>query len=389
MDPSRAAEALADRLAAMLAGQGFKPHQAFPSRREIAARFKASAARVNIAFDALHRRGLLYSIPRKGSFVAPVVRNRQILVVLSEGTDHHAMPGGALDFLAGCLDVVRQEALPVGVTPISWSEVAPHLSDLPHAFPQAAALLLFRDPRWVEAYRQSRAFGEIPVGFYGSDFWLPLMDGIHHRVFREGPILKDLVGHLLDEGHGRILFLGRPGDLMAHRRDLLHRELKARGAKAMEGDLLLDIPWSLEPEGRLAAMEHLLASAPKGFTALCCGDDQTAQLATHALVRKGVAVPEQVAVTGINNDRGSRDAVVPITTVEVPIYQDAREIFRGLASAVKDGKRPGVAHRSVSRTKLVVRASTRPKGGTGVSPRGGKSGSILRSPNPIAVKTGV
>lgn len=73
-DPTSLGDRLADRLAANLAAEGRLPHQAFPSRREIGQRMKAPLARVNIAFDILHRRGLLSTSPLSSTMATIFIR---------------------------------------------------------------------------------------------------------------------------------------------------------------------------------------------------------------------------------------------------------------------------------------------------------------------------
>ena len=90
--------------------------------------------------------------------------------------------------------------------------------------------------------------------------------------------------------------------------------------------------------------------------AIVCANDQTALGAMHALARRGIKVPDEVAVTGFDDVPVARHLHPPLTTVHQPIRRKGEEAVRLLLSVVQ-GHASRPEHRRLE-TKLVVRGST-------------------------------
>ncbi len=67
--------------------------------------------------------------------------------------------------------------------------------------------------------------------------------------------------------------------------------------------------------GGMKAVDRLIREGKK-FDGIVCGEDITAAGAVKALLRAGLKVPEDVAVTGYNNSEYSRICEPPLTTVD-------------------------------------------------------------------------
>ena len=65
----------------------------------------------------------------------------------------------------------------------------------------------------------------------------------------------------------------------------------------------------------MKAVERLIREEKK-FDGIVCGEDITAAGAVKALLRAGLKVPEDVAVTGYNNSEYARICEPPLTTVD-------------------------------------------------------------------------
>ena len=121
------------------------------------------------------------------------------------------------------------------------------------------------------------------------------------------------VKHLVERGHKEIYYLK---DLNTASADLKCRGflngMKQEGLEATKRHVL-ETDMSLE--GGMRAVEKLLRGK-KPFTALVCGEDITAAGAVKALLRVGLRVPEDVAVTGYNNSEYARICEPQLTTID-------------------------------------------------------------------------
>jgi DNA-binding LacI/PurR family transcriptional regulator len=161
--------------------------------------------------------------------------------------------------------------------------------------------------------------------------------------------------HLLDHGARHIAFLGDPtlpeiglrhsGYLLAHR------------SLGLTPDPCLTRPVPFVREAVLADMESLLDEAT-ALDGIFASSDLVAMTAISALRRRGLRVPDDVAVVGYDDIVVAEHLEPPLTTVRQPIEAAGVALVERLLAQLA-GERP----RSVDlATNLVLRASTRPTG---------------------------
>ena len=121
------------------------------------------------------------------------------------------------------------------------------------------------------------------------------------------------VEHLLQRGHKEMYYLK---DM-----DTVSARLKSDGfVKALENHGIQDarqyvLDTDTGIQGGIDAVEKLLADHKK-FTAIVCGEDITATGAVKAILRAGLRIPEDVAVTGFNNSEYARICEPRLTTID-------------------------------------------------------------------------
>lgn len=185
----------------------------------------------------------------------------------------------------------------------------------------------------------------------------------------DGP--ADVVHVPDDRGHG-LLVAGHLVDL--GRRRIAH-VTGPQGARAVEervagvSELLADAglrpvapvmhgPWS-QRWGR-AAVRQLLEAAP-GVDAIACGSDQIAAGVVDALLAGGRRVPDDVAVTGVDNwSVFALETEPPLTTVDLNLEAMGAAAVRDLFGVIDGEPVAGGTRRHPG--GLVVRGSTVPAG---------------------------
>jgi LacI family transcriptional regulator len=165
--------------------------------------------------------------------------------------------------------------------------------------------------------------------------------------------------HLLSLGHRRVAFINGPLAIHA----CADRSAGVRSAINDVGldpaDALVEVNTTLlNADGGESALEGLLTGA-RPPTAIFCVNDLVALGVLRGLRKRGLAVPDDVAVVGYDDVQFASMVATPLTSIRQPKYQlgwTAAELL--LAEAAGD---PDHEHQQiVFQPELVVRESSRP-----------------------------
>ncbi|MFE7647269.1 LacI family DNA-binding transcriptional regulator [Streptomyces phaeoluteigriseus] len=164
---------------------------------------------------------------------------------------------------------------------------------------------------------------------------------------------RRIADHLLDLGHRRFLHLA--ADVPSWTFEVRARELAARVA-AVPGTSLRTAPTPMTIEGALTATEAALDTPGPPPTAIVCDDDKLAAGVYKALRRRGLRVPDDVSVTGVDDIALAAALDPELTTVRLDAELFGERGMRALL-AVLEGRTPEEGEIPV---ELVVRGSTAP-----------------------------
>jgi DNA-binding LacI/PurR family transcriptional regulator len=193
-----------------------------------------------------------------------------------------------------------------------------------------------------------------PVGLLGLDrpgflsTRIDDVDGAHRAVT-----------HLLSRGHRRIGLIGGDTDdpmrftPPLHRQDGYRDALRAAG---IEPDPALEVLGYFTIEGGAEAAQRLLDQADPP-SALFAESDEMAYGALRTLRRRGLRVPEDVAVIGFDDQENAE--LMDLSTVRQPVAEQARDIAGRLLQAVTGGD-DADPEQVVLATELIIRGSTDP-----------------------------
>jgi LacI family transcriptional regulator len=171
-----------------------------------------------------------------------------------------------------------------------------------------------------------------------------------------------LVGeHLVDRGHRDVVFLGGPLGL----RQVRERIEGVRAARG--GALRVETVESAGMSVRAGAQTAASVLAGLGSrpvvgrpTALFCANDLLALGALNECLRRGVRVPEDLALVGYDDIEFASTAPVPLTSVRQPREQLGRMAVELLMEQAVRGGPPGGNRQLVFQPDLVVRESSVP-----------------------------
>jgi len=340
---------LAAKLQALLEGGSYAPHDPFMSLREIGRKYKVTPSTALNAVSHLARRGFLYVEHGKGSFVAPRVSTRNILLVMEAG-----YLSGAMAMFRDGLRLALEEAPEYVEVQESPARFIERLPDLKFHYPALDGIVVFR---CIEAVLQSESVLQklaIPWVFHGLSSHARYLENKNRRLIPQDRIVDTALSYLVDKGHTRIGLVHR-GDLPEQNdrhgfflKWMCDHDLAVRKSNVLSVEKTPD---------RESALNYTLHGFSKDTdaTALFCVDDLTAQRAMNYLVKKGVRIPQDVSIVGVNNYPFCDETITPLTSVDIPWFDDGVAVGRHLLSLIKN---PDELIQAESAVSLVERFST-------------------------------
>ena len=222
--------------------------------------------------------------------------------------------------------------------------------------PGAIVLLTVDEP---EVLALVHATGLPAVLVNGDDPWMRL-DSIAPCNRSAARLATD---HLLACGHRDLLFLQRPGRTTIQRRlegwrDALH----AAGLPADDARVLCVADWL--PELAEEALGRHLDAGGAPFSAILCAGDSLAGGAVAALEARGLKVPADISVMGMDDLPMVELWSPPLTTVHIPSRELGGIALDTLRQQI-DG-RIGPPRRVELACRLVLRGSVAPRGPSSV-----------------------
>ncbi len=202
------------------------------------------------------------------------------------------------------------------------------------------------DPRI--AFLVGQGFPFVAFGRTQQNFDFPYVD-------EDGVLgIKLATQHLIDRGQRRIAFIAAPLDLMfaQHRLTGFKQAMEENGLAVDES--LVVVGDLTQQTGRRLAGE--LLDRPDRPTAIVACNDLMALGAMTAAQERGLAVGQDVAITGFDDIPPAQHSHPPLTTVHQPIYRIGQMICDMLTRQIR-GEELEERH-VVLQPSLIVRASS-------------------------------
>jgi LacI family transcriptional regulator, galactose operon repressor len=168
--------------------------------------------------------------------------------------------------------------------------------------------------------------------------------------------IRAAVDHLVELGHSKIAFLAGPHKIHS----ALTREDNFRTAMEAAG-LLIQKKWVVECDhtlkGGVAGFERLQALSMRP-TAILCSNDMTAIGVLRAAYHRGLRVPQDLSVIGLDDIDFAEFTLPPLTTIRLSRADLARAAFEALRQQAEESANPKIQREFLVSTSLVMRGST-------------------------------
>ena len=191
------------------------------------------------------------------------------------------------------------------------------------------------------------------VPFAALENTLDGFDFARVEVNRQGGMVE-LVTHLVERGFRRIAYLGGAPELkiQADQFDGYRQGLEKAGVPY---DPNLLAKGDLTSSGGYFATKHML-SIPDPPNAIACINDETAFGVLHAAHELGLQIGRDLAVAGFDGVQASRYTEPPLTTLDIPVYDIARQLVKMLVTDIMGHPLPD--RQVVLQPMLLIREST-------------------------------
>jgi LacI family transcriptional regulator len=177
-------------------------------------------------------------------------------------------------------------------------------------------------------------------------------EAMPYAVFDQRAGMDLIMDHLLGLGHRKIAEI--PGMCQNHDARVRHHTFLSRMESAglqpgpvIEGDFT--------PSGGYASACRLL-ERDRSFTALVCGNDETATGALRALHECGMRVPQDVSVVGFDDTTVVSYLEPPLTTIRQDFTIQGRQTVHALVEMISNPQAPDP--QQLILPELVIRQST-------------------------------
>ncbi|MBL9176815.1 MAG: XylR family transcriptional regulator [Verrucomicrobiaceae bacterium] len=176
--------------------------------------------------------------------------------------------------------------------------------------------------------------------------------GIENRL-----VVRMAVDHFMERGFRHFAFCGTPYGQHVYqdeRSDRFRAELKARGFKC---DVYQHLKTKRGAEQELKHLTQWLAKLPRPCALMTCHDDRGQQV-LDACLRAGFAVPDEIAVLGVDNDEFLCHLTTPpMSSIDVDSVQIGHEAA-ALLDQLMHGKKPPRQPRYFPPRRIIERQST-------------------------------
>lgn len=320
---------IADKVLEIIESRGLKPHDPVPSEAELAKLFGVSRMTSKRALEQLVERGVVYRLPRRGTFLAG---NRQEDGARG-GEKPEPQPAGKkadklialivphmTDYTSRIISAVEHEVRKHGydlVLKISKDEEDQGRCLQMLAETGVSGIILFpQGSKSCSSHVFKLKMDKIPSVIIDRVFYEIPIDCVYHDHFQGS---YEMAKYLISKGHREIGFSSNAIENITSRGERYQGYIQALldHGIPVKSEYIHFRTTSCQPD-------HIHEYDPEqgefirnnpGMTAVMCADDQVAIATLFTALHMNIAVPETLSIVGFSDTHLSALTPVPLTTV--------------------------------------------------------------------------
>ena len=207
----------------------------------------------------------------------------------------------------------------------------------------------------TEIFERTIEPGEVPVVLCACGVGVDRKgwESIDSVVMDNARAMNEIMRHLVDQGCRKFLHIAGPHNIY----DAVERQRAFEKFVSDHPNLVGDVVETAmtRESGREAALQYLKANKDRADAIICC-NDLIAVGVLEALKESAVQVPDEIAVTGCDDDAAS--AILGLTTLHMPMIDLGRETARLLFDRLETRKDVVPARESTLEMTLKIRVTS-------------------------------
>lgn len=314
----------------------YNAHDEFLSQYAVCEKYNISLHTARKSLASLVNKGLIYKIPGKGTFIAPRSRHDRILIVYYLGDKEiDSKDFYIMDFLVGALHASNKTSFAFEPLIIEARNFLSILPDIRFVYPSIAGVVFFRIARFIEEAREHLDALQIPYAFYGSNTHARELIDVPVFWHNEERIVYTALNYLYEKGHREIaIVFGDEYPVYYQRYRTYIAWLDGKGLPVNEAIVFNTFTLGAEAhEAAAKVLREKIIRRKDEFTAVFCVDDYFAISVLRALHETEFRVPDDIAIIGVNNSPYCEKLVPSLTSIEMPIIDDAKLFFEAFSNA--------------------------------------------------------
>lgn len=306
-------------------------HALFFTEAEISETYQVSRTTIRQAIEQLVQEGLLYRIQGKGTFIAPKKHRVSIILVVETMGDIRSGCYPQIDFYHGLQQYAKDTQ--VNVELLNSDEFNEIKRDIGLIYKGVDKVIFFRTSQAFFESRAELAKNGYTTLFYGSDshfshYNFSAEQGLANEYFflyQEADILKLAFEQIVKRGLTRVGIAYSGKTVRFNRFHLIKEAIERNGLNfadqcSLEFDVELDDLASRTEE----SINHLQPHLDNLPEVIFSTDDWLVPPIYHALAKLGKTVKQDIAIISINNYPFAEYMYPSLSTIDIPIYRDAR-----------------------------------------------------------------
>jgi len=317
--------------------------------RILAKQLGVSYMTVRKAVDNLVKQGILYKVPKKGTYVANPKTARKKTKNIAYFLDSSIKDGVSSPYYSMIFDALEKAATKVGYHLIFISDISEPVS--PEETEIFDGMIVSCFPRIEPLVQQLKDL--VPVVCIDNS---PAENSIASVVIDNFNAVADAINYLCTLGHEQIGYICGLADSDVGRNRLAGYH-SALGGNGLSEDSTLVYNGDYSFETGLAAADYFM-SLERRPTAIMCANDAMAMGAIKSISKNGLSVPDDISVIGFDDIILASRITPALTTISAPFAEIAQQSIDMLVSMIS-GAAMDNSH-VVIPGQLVIRETTAP-----------------------------
>lgn len=317
-----------------------------PGERTLAKEFGFSYMTIRKAIDNLVAEGILYKLPKKGTFVTDRKSTKKKTNIIGYFLDNSIVAGLTSPYYSLIFNELEKQAYKYGYSLIYFSDIG-DTSSLKHMH-NIDGVIISCFPRIENIINEiNKQVPVVVIDNSSSDKTIPSI------IIDNFNAVRDSVSYLCSLGHKRIAFMTglEDSDVGKNRYAGYKSGLDNHGIK-LNKELVFKGNYSFE-SGVKGANYFLSLKQPP--TAILCANDAMAIAAIKTASQYGLKVPGDISIVGFDDITVASQITPSLTTVAAPITEITELAIKILTSLIQ-GEEPENKHIALA-AELVIRGS--------------------------------